>query len=114
MFLQHTFPVFFPDKDLLSLLFKMKLNFGVAEEVALFMVILAPKKSLPIFQAAANFGKQEKRGLRFFSFDTWTGYRQEKVRNAAAETKGEEEVSGLLFIVFMILLRPNKMLPFQI
>lgn len=78
------------------------------------MTILPPKKSLPTFQAAANFGKQEKKVLRFFSFDIWTGCSQEKVRDAAAETKGKEEILGLLFIVLMILLRPNKMLPFQI
>lgn len=58
--------------------------------------------------------ESKKKFLRVFSFEIWTAYRQEKVRDAAAETAGEEKMSGLLFIVFMILLRPNKMCQFQI
>ena len=70
------------------------------------MVILP--KNHPIFQAMAA-----KKILRFFSFEIWTGYREEKVRAVVAETAGEEKMSELLSIVFMILLRPNKMCQFQ-
>lgn len=69
------------------------------------MVILP--KNHPIFQAMAA-----KKILRFFSFEIWTGYR-EKVRAVVAKTAGEEKMSELLSIVFMILLRPNKMCQFQ-
>lgn len=79
------------------------------------MVILPPPKYLLIIQEEANIGEREKKKfLRFCSFEIWTVYRQEKVRAVAAGTAGEEKMSELLFIVFMILLRPNKMCQFQI
>lgn len=80
------------------------------------MVILPPsKKVFQYFKQQQTLeSKKKKKFLRFFSFEIWTGCRQEKVRAAAAETAGEEKMSGLLFIVFMILLRPNKMCQFQI
>lgn len=78
------------------------------------MVILPPLKCLLIIQEEANIGERKKKFLRFFSLEIWTVHGQEKVRAVAAETAGEEKMSELLFIVFMILLRPNKMCQFQI
>lgn len=63
------------------------------------MVILPLKRSSNI-SSSSKLWRGEKRFFRFFSFEIWTGYRQEKVRAAVAETAGEEKMPGLLFLLF--------------